>query len=61
MLGKPGISKKNLWVIPATTFFSSLTGATALQIMTYILSDPDYYDLSSDKANQVSANSFTLG
>ena len=61
MYGKPGIQKKNLWAIPAITFFTTLTGSTVIQSMTYILQDPEFYNLPEDRANDVSANSFTIG
>jgi MFS family permease len=44
MEGKPGVSLKNLWVVPLCLFFSLFTGADTLQSMVYILQYPKFYD-----------------
>lgn len=58
--GKPGISKKNLIVIPLLTFLLMLTGVDVLQTSAQLLSDPDQYGLDSAKAASVNTNSMTI-
>ena len=59
MLGKPGVSIWNLLLVPLTLFFSLLTGACVMQSATQILREKDYYDLDTDKAGRVTADSLT--
>ena len=59
MRGKPGVTIWNLLLVPATLFFSLLSGADVMQSSTQILKLDDYYALDNDKAGAVTANSLT--
>ena len=60
MRGKPGVTIWNLLMVPCTLFFSLGSGADVMQSMAQILKNPDYYDLDSDKAGRVVANSLSM-
>lgn len=59
MQGKPGISLKNLWVVPGCLFFSLLTGADVLQSSVYILQYPQYFAQTAEEAAVIAADSVT--
>ena len=57
--GKPGISKKNLFVIPGMVYMLLLTAADVMQTSSQLLSDPNSYDLGVTRAAIVNTNSMT--
>ena len=56
MRGKHGVTIWNLLLVPFTIMFSLITGADNLQSQAQILKNEDYYDLDTDKAGKVKAN-----
>lgn len=57
MRGKPGVTIWNLLLVPGCLFFSLLTGADVVQASIQILKDEDFYDLNTEDAGRVTANS----